>query len=761
MTTLSAPTRLPRGLLLLGTLVVAWWLPTLAAAQDARPPIVSAARATEAPVVDGVVGEQEWSPATPSDGFIQQQPRENEPSSERTEVRVMFDDRNLYIGLICFDSDPNEIVVTQSRRDGDLDDTDSVQIVLDTFDDDQNAFLFGTNPLGIEYDGQIAAEGRTGGGFGRPGTGFGGGGSQRGVLAGFNRNWDGDWRVTAQITARGWEAELAIPFKTLRYVDGIDRTWGINVLRNIRRRNEQSFLAPIPRSYDINRISLAGSLTGLELPQRRDLLATPYVLSGLDTDYRLEGDQTDALGDIGLDLKWGVTPNLAADFTVNTDFAQVEADEEQVNLTRFSLFFPEKRPFFLENATTFQFGQPREIDLFFSRRIGLSDTGQPIDIIAGGRLTGKIGAYKVGILTMQTDSAIDPSGETIAPSNNFSAARVQREFGRSNIGAIFVNRQGTGEFAASSDYNRVYGLDTNLTVGENGKIFSFLARSDSPGDLRSDYSGRALYNFTNSLWNVQFGYTQVGERFNAEVGFVPRVGYRKPEFRVSFTPQPEGISWIRRLNPHMTFDRFYGFDGLLESEWQHYDFGVQFQDGGRAGFRLDHRQDRPRQPFRIFSGRDGREVLIPAGLYGWDEWTGTYATDPSATVFLSGSFGAGSFYDGHFNRTNVDTGFRSGAAFLTTVGYIRNNIDLPADDFSTDLVRVKSNYFFTTNALVQALIQFNSQTEQLSSNIRFALLDRSGTGLFLVYNEDRDTYPRRSQPLGRAFIVKYSRLVDF
>ena len=733
-----------------------------APSSEATTPRVHAVRAPEAPVVDGRIDEQEWAAAPPTGNFLQQNPLENAPSTERTEVRVMFDDRNLYIGLVCFDSDPSQIVVTQSRRDGDLDDTDSVQIVLDTFDDGQNAFLFGTNPLGLEYDGQVAGEGRTGGGFGRPGTGIGGGGSQRGVLAGFNRNWDGDWSVRAQITERGWEAELAIPFKTLRYQEGTDRSWGMNVQRNIRRKNEQAFLAPIPRSYNIYRISLAGSVSGLDLPSRRDLKATPYVLTGVDADYTRDADQNDALGDIGLDMKWGVTPNLAADFTVNTDFAQVEADEEQINLTRFSLFFPEKRPFFLENATTFQFGQPREIDLFFSRRIGLSDVGTPIGILAGGRLTGKIGNYKVGFLNMQTRSALTEDNAVIAPSNNFTAARVQREFGRSNVGAIFVSRLGTGEYAAASDFNRVYGMDTNLSVSGNGKVFAFLARSDSPDEAGgSDYTGRALYDYTSSLWNVRVGYTQVGERFNADVGFVPRVGYRKPEFRFAYTPQAENISWIRRFNPHLLLERFYGFDDLIDTEWQHYDLGIELEDGGRIGARLDHRADRPREPFTIYRDRDGREVVIAPGFYSWNEWVGTYGTDPSAAVFGNGSFGAGSFYDGHFNQTNVSVGVRSGATFLTTVGYIRSNIDLSTGAFSTDLVQVKPNYFFTTNVLLQGLIQFNTQTERLSSNIRFAVLDRSGTGLFLVFNEQRDTFVRGTEALGRSFVVKYTRLFDF
>jgi hypothetical protein len=739
-----------------------WIVPAPVAAQPEARRAIVAARTGNPPVIDGRIDEREWAPAASVGDFVQQQPDENAPATQLTELRVLFDDRHLYLAVVCFDAEPSRIVVTQSRRDGDLTDSDSVQIVLDTFDDDQNAFLFGTNPLGIEYDGQVAAEGRTGGAVGSGGVGFGGGGSQRGQVGGFNRNWDGDWRVRAQVTERGWEAEFAIPLRTLRYRGGVGRTWGINVLRNLRRRNEQTFLAPIPRAYDIYRVSLAADLTGLELPARRDLRIVPYALAGATADFTRAADRTDALRDVGLDVKWGLTPNLTADFTVNTDFAQVEADEEQINLTRFDLFFPEKRGFFLENAATFQFGQPQQIDLFFSRRIGLSRSGEPIDILGGGRLSGKLGAYNVGLLAMQTSRARDArTGRLISPANNFTVLRLQRELRRSNVGAIFVNRAATSDAPAAQRENRAYGVDANLSVSDNGRLFAFLARSDTPASVGSDYAGRALYEFRSDLWQLRAGFTQVGERFQADVGFVPRSGYRKPEFRAEFTPEPKRLPWIRRFAPHVLIERFYGFDGLLQSAFGHYDFEVQFANGGQSGFRLDRYSDRPIEPFVVFDGRDGRRVVIPPGLYTWNQWLGNFESDPSDPLFIIAELSAGSFYDGHFNRISFDSGVRTGARFVTTLGYIRNNIDLPHGDFSTDLVRLKSNYSFSTRALLQALVQYNSQAGQLSSNIRLAWLDRSGTGLFLVFNERRDTWAPGTEPLGRSFVVKYTRLVDF
>ncbi|MGQ0737144.1 MAG: DUF5916 domain-containing protein, partial [Acidobacteriota bacterium] len=433
------------------------------------------------PVVDGRVDDDVWALVESFSDFIQQDPNEGEPATERTEIRFLIDQQTLFIAVVCFDSAPSNLVVTESRRDADLGDTDSIRVLLDTFNDGQNAFVFGTNPFGIEYDGQVRAEGQTG-----QGGGGGGGG-------GINVNWDADWTVRTQRTERGWEAEFAIPLKTLRYNPGENRTWGVNAMRNIRRKNEQVFLSPVPRGYNLHRVSVAGKLHGLSLPLRRDLRLLPYIAGSINDDRTLQTDTVRRTGDIGLDLKWGVRADLTLDLTVNTDFAQVEADVEQVNLTRFPLFFPEKRPFFLENAQLFQLGQPQNVDLFFSRRIGLSPSGEPIDILAGGRLSGKLAGYNVALLNMQTDSAVDErSGQTVAAANNFTVMRIQREVGRSNFGAMFVGRQGVGSRAVPDDYNRAYGVDVGWQATTNGRVSAFLARTDSARERgASDYAGRA------------------------------------------------------------------------------------------------------------------------------------------------------------------------------------------------------------------------------------------------------------------------------
>lgn len=741
-------------------------------AQSPQVPTLTAGKldaSAEAPVIDGRVNEAVWNTVQPYSTFTQQDPIEGAPASEKTEVRIIVGKGNVYVSVIAFDSDPSKIIVSQARRDASLNETDSVVMVFDTFNDNQNAFVFGTNPLGIEYDGQVAREGQS------SGVSLGGGtaaGTQRGGISAFNPNWDGDWSVRAQITERGWEAEMAIPLKTLRYQTGTDRTWGFNVVRNIRHKNEQVYLAAIPRGFDIYRVSLAAKINGLDLPARRDIKLIPYALGSVNKDYtRAAGDQVDKNGDVGLDVKWGIRPNLTLDATYNTDFAQVEADEEQVNLTRFDLFFPEKRPFFLENASTFQFGNPQQIDLFFSRRIGLSSAALPIDIRGGGRLSGKVGGWNVGLLNIQVDDIEDANGNITGPANNFSVVRMQREVGRSSYGAIFVGRVGFGERKLTEDWNRAYGVDANIQLNANSRFSAFLARTDTPearSSVRgaahgSDYSGRAFYNYTDNLWQISGGYSQVGTDFNPEVGYLPRRGYRRPEFRLFFQPQPKRIQWIRRIAPHISYNSFWDITtGDRQSEaWHIHPFEIQPKQGGRFGWFVDYTRDNPTSPFTVYN-RDGRRVTIPVGEYDWYQHAFEYLHNPSARVTGTIRARVGKYYDGDFNGVEITSDYRITPKVTASLGWTRQNIDLPYGKFHNDLVPIKANFSITTLINMSALLQYNGQTGQFSSNVRFAWLNRSGTGLFVVFNDRRDLLSSTSiETLGRSFVVKYTRLVDF
>jgi hypothetical protein len=724
----------------------------IAAAQE-QPPvpqlIVSRLAGGERPVIDGRVEEMVWLGTEPFSAFIQQEPNEGAAATERTEIRFLLDRENLYIGVICFDTDTGGILVSQSRRDADLDNTDSIQILLDTFNDGQNAFVFGTNPFGIEYDGQVMAEGQSG----------------QGGRAGFNVNWDADWTVRTQMTERGWEAEFAIPLKTLRYAPGQERTWGVNAMRNIRRKNEQVFLSPVPRGYELQRVSVAGKLNGLSLPARRDLKLLPYASGAVSDDQTLGTDTVSRTGDVGLDVKWGVRADLTLDLTLNTDFAQVEADEQQINLTRFPLFFPEKRPFFLENAQLFELGQPRSIDLFFSRRIGLSSAGEPIDIVAGGRLSGKLAGYNVGLLNMQTDAAVHSrTGQTLAPGNNFTVLRIQREMGRSNFGAMFVGRQGVGSRAPADDYNRAYGLDLAWQATTNGRYTAFLARTDSPA-LKggADYAGGTSYTYTNDLTTSGLGYTQVGERFNPEVGFLRRRAYRSVEARTNLRYQPKQWPWIRRIQPHANYTSYLDLQNRLESSQAHWHFfDIQTLSGTRFGYVIITGQDRPRVPFTIYQDVRGRQVVMPAGEYGWMWWEFEGNTNRSAPLSAALVHKIGRYYNGDYHGWRVTVALRAGARLLSEAEWTHDDVRLPVGGFRNDLLPIKVSYAFTSLASLQGLLQYNKQASTFSSNIRLALLNRSGTGFFLVYNDRRDTSSfTPDELLGRSFIVKYTRLFDY
>ena len=318
-----------------------------------KPPVMQAFELQTSPVIDGVVlGDPAWQGLIPASGFWQVQPNEGAAATQRTEVFIGFLDEALYIGLVAYDDNPDGIIVTDSRRDSGLDETDSFRVIIDGLLDKQNGFIFGTNPAGLEYDAQIVKEG---------------------INGGFNLNWNASWSVQARISEIGWSAEMLIPFKSLRYGKGDKQVWGINFQRNIRRNNEVTYWAPLTRQYNLNRVSEAGTVEGIKPPVQRNLKITPYVLAKGRRGGELDGTESDQ--EFGFDIKYSLTPSLTLDATYNTDFAQVEADEQQVNLDRFNLFFPEKRPFFLENAGQFKVGNDQETELFFSRRIGIGDEG--------------------------------------------------------------------------------------------------------------------------------------------------------------------------------------------------------------------------------------------------------------------------------------------------------------------------------------------------------------------------------------------------
>ena len=749
--------------------------------QTQQTPTASASAITSAPVIDGRLDDDAWAEGQVLTGFIQREPTEGRPVSERTEVRVAYDEEALYIGAWLFDSDPTSLVFGQTLRDASLNESDAFVLVLDTYLDRQNGFVFGTTPAGIEYDGPVANEGQGGGGGGgRPG----GGGSrqQRGSGGGFNLNWDGSWEVATSTDSRGWYAEMRIPFTTLRYGRGGDQTWGLNFERRIRRNSEEAVWAPIPRQFNLYRVSLAGTLD-LAAPATRIATVNPYVLSNSFKDYTVTSPDAEFGSKVGIDAKIGLNQSLTLDLTVNTDFAQAEVDDQQVNLTRFSLFFPEKRAFFLENAGTFSVGSGRSAELFFSRRIGLS-SGQEVPIHAGARMTGKVGDVQLGLLNIQTGGLNVPStvnGGTlrVAPDNNFGVVRAFREWeNRSRIGGIFVSRLNTNSL---SDYNLTYGLDGQLGIGQDLTFGGWAGLTTTPllsgtPDLREgfnngEYGYAGTGNFVTRDWEMSGGYRQIGSEFNPEVGFVNRSAYRYISGRVLYHLRTEGVDWFREFRPHISGNSFWSLGGFNESYYIHIDSHFAFENGAEihlpgwnlTGEGLD-------APFQIRDEGDlpdgGRgPIIIPVGTYNNQELLFVANTNRSAPLSVSAGVTFGDFYSGTRSSPYGSVSYRFRDRLTTSVSMNYFDVKLDEGSFTTSLVRLTGSYSFTPRIYLQANLQYNDDSKNLGSNIRLGWLDTAGTGLFIVYNDteflgDIDPLGFRSGPRQRQLVIKYTKLFN-
>ena len=731
-------------------------------AQQSTAPLTStrprarARRIDTPPTLDGLVTEPIWQQIEPVTSFVQKDPDEGAASTERTEVRFGYDDTNLYVGIIAFDSRPSEIMTTQSRRDGALTDTDAVQILFDTFHDGHNAVIFGTTPTGIEYDAQVSKGGQGNNNAAPAGSTLGS--VQTPGAASLNLNWDAVWDVKAQVTARGWEAEMVIPFTTLRFLPGKDRTWGLQISRNLRRRNELSFWAPLPRAYEITQVDAAGTLEGLDLKLHHDLQIVPYVLAGVTRDYTRKGDPANFDKQVGVDVKYSLTGSLTLDATVNTDFAQVEVDEQQVNLTRFNLFFPEKRPFFLENSGIFDFGTPQETEIFFSRRIGIDASGIQVPIDAGVRVSGSIGQWELGFLNMKTREV-----NGIAAANDFSVIRVKRDLrNRSSVGFIAVDREKLTSGNAARAYNRTWGVDTNLGFGKYTNFQAFAATSQSPGLHGPAYAGAAAWRYDDSHHQVIISYQENAKNFNPEVGYLQRTNYRHPTVLYRRTIYKTG-SRIRSFFPHTQLNRWYTLgSNQLESTYYHYDFSMNWQNGAQLSVPVNHYYERLDKPFQVAPG-----VRIATGGYGYTQFAPRYTSNQSSKFFGAAQIILGQFYNGTQVGMNLSASVRKGKKLLWSGTFNRNIISLPAGDFTTDLIGFKFNWSFTPKSYLQTFSQYNSTTHSLSTNVRFALLSTSSNGLYIVYNNGLATEefvdPRGAQRdvLANAFIVKYNYRFNF
>jgi hypothetical protein len=593
--------------------------------------------------------------------------------------------------------------------------------------------VFGTNTTGVQYDAQVRNQGDP------------------------NVNWDASWEVSTQVGENAWTAEFRIPLRTIRYGPS-PQVWGVNFMRNIQRRRERAYWAPLPRQFNLARLSSAGELRGLDLPVPRNLKILPYVVGSADRSFG-PGRKTDGNGEFGLDAKLGVTGSLSLDLTYNTDFAQVEVDNQQINLTRFNIRFPEKRPFFLENAGLFAIGASSvglftsgNTDLFFSRRIGLDNSGNLVPIKGGARLSGTTNGYNIGLMNMQTEDV------GTRPGNNFTVARVSRDLpSRSGIGVMFVNRTATGDLAGDDNWNRTWGLDSRVGVGERLTLGGFAAKTETPGLAGRQYAWNSSNEYNDGKTLVRLDYGVVGEDFNPEVGYLENTfGYRRWFARVEETMRQEKIrGWgFREFLPHLQYTRYdYLDEGGLQNAELHVDNHWDWENGNFVATSLNGTWEGLATPFTVYPG-----IVVPAGVQGGLRFTIRENTDRRKWLFARHQWDVGRFLSGDQNSHVLQVIARQGGTFAVEGTWTRRAIDLPQGAFTTNLGSTRVTYNFTPSIFAQSLIQYNDLTKRWSTNLRFHWLQTAGTGLFVVFNDTEGL--GGIGPVNRAFIVKYVRQFD-
>lgn len=712
---------------------------------------VRATRIAEPITLDGALGEGVYGRVKPIDGFLQQEPHEGQPATQKTDVWLLFDDRNIYVTARCWSTDPSRIVANEMRRDSFANfQNDNFAVLFDTFHDRRNGVQFQATPLGGLSDSLVTDERDS------------------------NRDWNTVWDARARRFDQGWIVEFSIPFRSLRYPAPGSQDWGVQFRRVARGANEFSYLTPMPAAFTqraMLRVSQAAALVGLEAPKAAlNLELKPYALGAVKTDLEAtEPYSNDPNAQAGVDAKYTFKNGLVADGTFNTDFAQVEEDEQQVNLTRFSLFFPERREFFLEGAGIFAFGgasvSPRGGQqgppsntpiLFYSRRIGLFEYGDDqtaaVPISVGGRLTGRTGAYTIGAINIQqrADASIG------APSTNFSVVHVHRDIlKQSNVGVIFTNRS---QAVNANGSNQTLGADAAFTFYRYLTINTYLARTRTEGKDGNDASYRGDVQWMGDRYGFEAERLVVERNFNPEVGFLRREDFRRWYGMFRFSPRPAGPSPIRKYQFETAFDYFTDTDGNLETQLAAVQAGMELQNGDEWRVEFKNSYEHLDEPFEIADG-----VTLPVGAYRFNDVEGRYTIGPQRRVNGTVFAGGGEFFDG----TRSEVGYRGRVGVTSRLGIEPglsfNWVDLPEGSFFAQLLTARVTYNLSPRQAVMALVQYNSESAVIGVNVRFRWEYRPGSDLFVVYNEGRDSSlgVNRSSLSGRSFVVKFTRLFRF
>ena len=706
---------------------------------------IKAHRTYESIEIDGDLTEDDWKHAEAIDEFVQIEPYEGEISSQPMEVRILYDTENIYFGFTCFDSEISKLVANEMRRDSrDLHENDTVFLILDTYDDKRSGFFFRMNALGAIQDRAVTNSGDT-----------------------LNRDWDAVVECKSKINDTYWTSELSIPFSQLRFKQSDQIVWGMNTGRELARNQEEMIWVPVPASYGgmaKYRTANLGRLVGIsDVAPSRNLEVLPYILPGVtQINENDAGLETDGKFKMGVDVKYGITSNLTADVTYNTDFAQVEADEEQVNLTRFSLFFPEKRPFFLEGAGLFDFGIPRSsyrrpppMLLFYSRRIGLAE-GNAIPIIFGGKASGKVGSYGVGFLNVLTDEFHDADTEDDpldVPRTNYSVMRITKDVASgSRIGMIAVNKDEIG------DYNRAGGFDFEYRPNDSMDVRGMWSRTFEPGIAGQNNAWYLGSNWRSNRFRLEGSYTDIDEDFNPAVGYVRRTGIRHFRGEARWVPMPQRFG-IRQIWTGPEVNYILNHNNELEewnisyTNWFEFDTGDYILFNGKRTFeRLND----------VFDFRDG--VEIPIGDYSSNSYHVRLSSSDSRPISTTLGGGIEDFYNGEVRRAYIQTTFKPNGHLSLSAQYQFNQVvDLPEMYFTdgqprpvyVNLFRGRVDYSFTTGLFAKLFAQWNTDANVMSTNFLINYIYRSGSDFYFVFNQTYDTNgTTRSRLLDSTVVAK-------
>ena len=698
-------------------------------------PTFRAARRTSPITIDGRPDEAAWAAAPLLTDFVQQLPETGAPAKYRTEVRVLYDSTTLYVAGVNRDPHPERAITVGLERDFVTTNSDIFGVVFDTFLDRRNAFMFVVNPKGALRDEQIFNDSRN-----------------------VSEAWEGVARIRTALQDSSWTVEMMIPLRTLRFDASKDpQAWGINFIRRVRRVNETSYWAPLERQYRLHRMSKAGTMEGLTgLRQGRNLQVKPYALGGHSQGAQVPTSSLGKRGDVGGDIKYGLTPSLTLDLTYNTDFSQVEVDQQIVNLTRFGILFPERREFFIENAGVFTFGDVqernyrmgadlRDFTLFNSRQIGLTSDGLPLPIAGGGRLTGRVGTWEVGLLDMQTQQG----GRT--PGENFSVARLRRNvWGNSDIGVLAANRQATD---GSGRFNRSGGVDANIRLLGNLIVNAYLARSAADSTTSDGTAGRLSVAYRGRLWNSSAMHKRVTANFDPGIGFVNRRGFQQSYATAGIHARPR-LRGIQELNPYLEVDLYHDLDGTPQSHRVVGGFDIAFQPDGDLKLEVNDWADRLDQPFAPFPGR-----TIPVGRYRFRDAKATYTSTQRWPVYGTLVAQTGEFYNGTNQVLGGSLTWRPRVDFNVEATLQHNDVSLPSGAFAADLAGLRVKYSRSTTLFGSAFLQYNTQTRSRVVNARVAWRWAPLSDVFLVYTERENTLTRVRNERSVAF--KVTRMLAF